>query len=92
MDGKEEMTEHRRNMLLGWIRYNLIPTKSFNYDYKVFEIKELFERDPNGFPISAGDFTETMKRAGFLVKLEDEPDLCRCSISNKSPALRFLKK
>jgi len=78
-------SERQQRILVAWIKYNFIPTKSLNYRLDLDDIKLYFEKDPNGFPLTAEAFIEAMKAAGFRTWLEDS-DYCKFNISKKSPA------
>ena len=82
----DELPEERKEILLKWISYNLLPIRSFNTHYTSYSIKQWIEDDY----FTNGEFKGAMLAAGYKVQ-DKTKDNWVFNISQRSPIIMKLK-
>lgn len=87
-----ELAKEQRDILVGWIRDNLIPTPNTNYKVDTSEVRESFmSLFVHGFYIDNYTMNEMLRECGFIpAELSHNPYL-RWNISSKSRAIQIYR-
>lgn len=84
-----KLTESQYNILIKWIKKNLLPRETFNDIKTSYGLKHLFEFSEDGFYVDNDTFKQAMLECGFKVRNPSKENWI-FNISQKSPALENL--
>lgn len=86
----KKLSKYEQTVLLSWIKNNILPKKTANYNYSSYGLKHLFENASGGFYITNGMFKGGMLAGGY-VSVDVSELNWYFRISQKFPALKNRK-